>query len=1437
MKSGVHIAPGAAGLTIMLLVLFSGTTHAQQDLRVFVKVRAEQRAVPGAAGLAFPSPAIRDVLARHGCGAPVPMLDLRASAFAKAAGEEHPLADLYLLTPMPGTDAVRLADELAATPGVIHAERETMLRLDFVPNDSAWSSQWGMRRSGMEHAWDVTRGRPDITIGIIDTGIDPEHPDLRGQHWINAGEDSNRNGRFDAWPSTETRGGVRGDLNGIDDDGNGFIDDVIGYDFVDQPGAQNAAGGDYLDPDPLPFDEMGHGTSVAGIIGAATDNGIGVAGIAPECRMMTLRAFDARGFGAEGDVARALAYAIANGARVVNMSFGDVVYSRVLRDVIRWAYARGVVMVASAGNSQSTALHYPSAYDETISVSATASNDVLAGFSNYGQTVDIAAPGSDILTTDREGRYTAFYGTSAAAPFVSGAAALILSRDPSRSPEEVRGMLIASAEDLGTQGWDERHGAGLLRIDRAVALEHPSVVRITAPKTDFATDGTAIVIHGTAASPLMRGYALHYGIGVNPSRWIPIGAPVSRQVIDEQLAEWDVRALPDSTYTIRLVAESDKGISLEDRVVVHIDRTPARILGAVLVPAVEGASYGIAAGFTTDDATLGKLWYRERGSSAPFAWVSAEGDTRNNLFIGRNHRIYLGPEFFTPGRTYEFYLSAENAAGHETIARDPDGGNFLFTVPAPVSSFGYARKPWSLPLGRLSRLTPDFDGDGVPELLMNNIRRDNAFEAWEFNGLGFSRADGGAQGLEFPRGAGDLDLDGIPELLTSFVRNGSIYRGAPGGFPAQRIWADSTGGDFWAVGIHDVDDDGVREILAVIDDSTFGIFRLEGSAVVEEARIVNPTAPGSEPWNSFDAPHAAVGDLNHNGKTDILLGDRDADFFVAEFNGTGYDIIWGSENDFIDGGDFVAAGDFDGDGRDEFSIGFRTLDEDLVPFWFFGIFRLRADNSLEALWSVQFHGVAESAQYGSFTRIQNSLTAGNLDDDAEEELVISAFPELYVVDYNRVTREFDIVWQYPLANTDAVAIADFDGNGVAEMAVATTDSIIFFERDLPYTGPEPPRGVDVQYVDSRTARISWTVGVPAPRYRLYKGDAPGAMELIGTFTAPLPLTDPTLASGTTVLYAVSAFDTLRTPPESPKVFSRILRPHDTPVVDSIVDAGQGQLRLAVSRDMGTVLPSPSCFRLDGAREASSVVLLDARTLLLSFGMIEAGMHGLAVRGLRDGEGVPFADATVGPFEVRLPVTEECYIARVEYLPPSSFEVTFSAPVDPVTAAVAANYTFLPSGTVERADADPADPTRVRLTLGADARIGARGKEYVLTVRHVRCAAGGEIGTGAGSTAGVILNAANLDGVFVYPNPLKPEHAQQFVTFASLTARATIRIYTVSGLFIAEVRETDGNGGVEWDLRDDSGTLVPAGIYIFHASGSDAQGREVESKVGKFMIVR
>jgi len=385
---------------------------------------------------------------------------------------------------------------------------------------------------------------------------------------------------------------------------------------------------------------------------------------------------------------------------------------------------------------------------------------------------------------------------------------------------------------------------------------------------------------------------------------------------------------------------------------------------------------------------------------------------------------------------------------------------------------------------------------------------------------------------------------------------------------------------------------------------------------------------------------------------------------------------------------------------------------------------------------------------------------------------------------------------------------------------------------------DPPREVTAVYQDASTVRIAWVADPSSPpQYRLYRGSSPASMELTGTFNGVVGATDPTLEAGKEYIYAVTALDPAKDPQESPRVYSRPLRPHETPEVVNIRYVNEGQLRIVVSQDMGSVLPSPQRFLLNGTREPESVALLDQRTLLLSFGALEDGRYGLDVRGLRDAEGIPFADRSHGPFDVVNPVLNECYVERVEYRPPRSFDVWFNQPVDPVTAAVPGNYEFQPVGFAQSAAVDPADARHVTLEIAEGNAIGALGREYVLKVRNVLCSSGAMIGDGPGSTAGVILNRQTLDDVFVYPNPLKPEHAQDFITFANLTPRATIRIYTLSGIFIAEVVEDDGNGGVEWDLRDEHGRLVPSGVYVYRAAGTNSAGEEVDPVLAKFAIIR
>ncbi len=318
-----------------------------------------------------------------------------------------------------GLTAEKAIRRLQRHPRVAYAEPNYIVHADVVPDDPRYGSLWALRNIDAEPAWDISTGSRQILVGVIDTGIDYLHPDLAANIWANPGEIA---------------------ANGIDDDGNGFIDDVHGWDFVNDDGD--------------PMDDHGHGTHVAGTIGAVGNNGVGVAGVNWEVSLAALKFIDAGGYGATSDAIAAVEYATLIGARITNNSWGGVAFSRALLDAIYAAGAAGGLFVASAGNDGSNNdlyPHYPSSYDAAniISVAATDYKDAKAGFSNYGATtVDLGAPGVNILSTIPNRLYGSWDGTSMAAPHVSGVAALALSVVPDLPVGALKSLILEQAEPI-----------------------------------------------------------------------------------------------------------------------------------------------------------------------------------------------------------------------------------------------------------------------------------------------------------------------------------------------------------------------------------------------------------------------------------------------------------------------------------------------------------------------------------------------------------------------------------------------------------------------------------------------------------------------------------------------------------------------------------------------------------------------------------------------------------------------------------------------------------------------------------------------------------------------------------------------------------------------------------------------------------------------------
>jgi len=429
------------------------------------------------AGLTIDRSSAQASAAGGGGGAPAPAADAVIVRFERDASADErrsaradagvalertlPVPGMQLVRPGPGTSVQQAIAELESSHAVRYAEPDVARSAFVIPDDTFFGLLWGLHNTGQTvngaagavdadidapEAWDATTGSAGVAIAVVDSGIDRTHPDLAPNMWTNPGESGD--GR---------------ETNGIDDDGNGRVDDARGWDFVD------------ADADPA--DANGHGTHVAGTIGARGGDGVGVAGVTWRSALVPLRVLGPDGSGRVSDAIRAYAYAAAKQIPIVNVSLGGAQESIAERDAFR--AAPNTLFVVAAGNTGAdveVTPTYPCRYEEpnVLCVAATDQNDQLATFSNFGaRSVDLAAPGVSIGSTWLNGEWVFNAGTSMAAPHVSGVAALVLSANPTASVADVRAAILASVEPRPSLTGRTVTG-GLLNARGAVTARAPA---------------------------------------------------------------------------------------------------------------------------------------------------------------------------------------------------------------------------------------------------------------------------------------------------------------------------------------------------------------------------------------------------------------------------------------------------------------------------------------------------------------------------------------------------------------------------------------------------------------------------------------------------------------------------------------------------------------------------------------------------------------------------------------------------------------------------------------------------------------------------------------------------------------------------------------------------------------------------------------------------
>ena len=765
---------------------------------------------------------------------------------------QHPrgtasLKRIHRATVQPGITAAEACRRLRTDPAVEWAEPDYIYTTcSTLPNDPAFPQQWHLRNTGQTggksgadihapDAWGVNTGGPSVIIAIVDTGVLYDHPDLADNIWINPGES----------------GGGK-ETDGVDNDGNGYVDDVRGWDFVSIAASEVGTGEDPGPPDNDPRDALGHGTHCAGIAAAAGDNALGVAGVAWHCRIMPVRA-GFKNSGGQGvllssDAAAAIVYAADNGASVISMSWGGG-DSSAIRDALDYARSKDVCLVAAAGNGYSFVPSYPAAYPDVLAVAASDSNDTKAAFSNYGYWVDLIAPGVSIYSTWVDGGYASLSGTSMACPVTAGIAALVRSRFPARNADAVATTIVSSTDTLGFGAYV---GTGRANAFKALQLNEVCTAVISSPQPGAMVEGTINVL-GSAGGPQFAHYTLAYSTSISPPSFTPFSSSATAKT-DAVLGALDASAIPDGPLLFRLEVTSLGGDVSVCQSLVELSRTAIFNAGGDIVSSPKpvklagSAEYGIAFGTSLGKVYLldarGKVmpgWPVSTGSvvgyTAP-AVADLDGDGVEDIVVHADHTLeaYAQNGSPLPGwpRPLDSWISGNSSCGAPVIY-DIDGdkrpevlvGHVYSVLAFHHDGTTVAGWPFSQPhpFGPLfsTPAVADLDGDGKAEICVK-IYGGNGQPADVYllhsNGTsvaGWPKLDMDRSHLSSPVLA-DIDGDGHLDVLVSlhYYDSGNYVRvyawkldGSPvAGFPVSGSW--NTVPENNAVG--DIDGDGFLEI-------------------------------------------------------------------------------------------------------------------------------------------------------------------------------------------------------------------------------------------------------------------------------------------------------------------------------------------------------------------------------------------------------------------------------------------------------------------------------------------------------------------------------------------------------------------------------------------------------------------------------------------------
>ncbi len=1309
-------------------------------------------------------------------------------------------------------DWQELSTEQYRFEGIEYFQPNRLNKMHLNPNDPLFPQQLH-HLSSIPQAWNFSTGSALVVVGIIDSGILREHPDLQANLYINPNEV----------------------IDGTDTDGNGYIDDWCGWDFVDAPEMADIALGDYLVPDNDATDENFHGTHVAGIVGAVGNNGIGIAGVAWNVRLMPLRAgfrtSQGSGYLQDDDAAAAIIYAADNGCHVVNMSWGDPNYSPIIADACQYAYDKGVILVASAGNDPGPNLSYPAKLSTVISVGAVNRFKNLAGFSSYGVDLDLVAPGEQILSTyklEENELYTEMSGTSMSAPYVTGSIALLLSLQPGLSPQEVRSRLLNSTDDLGAPGFDIQYGHGLLNTFKLLDSINPPIVEITYPYDQLGVTDSFDLIGTVYGEDFFR-YSVMYTDKTVPSTldWYDVSnhtnqpqfyySPVQNGVI----AHFSILpGLSEGLYQIRIIYENGLGNKYHTYHTVRYDHSAPQL--------IQQSLYGF---HRFDKQNL--RYYISAKFSEPVRsrlTITASDGTNHTVHsaLMDSLQVWALPTSLPEG-SIDIQINAYNISN--LPMQTPLFQNFMSIAYELIPSHGFISNPVgdaNVPLGK----THDFNANGFREYISMALPTSGYgnVTVMEPSPTGHTQTHNFHENF-WPLDIGNTNSYG-QELLYLSGDTARLMDTKPGSvYPDTLIWSETSisGGV-----IADYSGDGTKDILLVKNLPAARVvqaYARSGSGPLSARNTLYNTTPTSQ-RNTF-VPSIIVENFDNDPFPDILTADTDGDIMIFEiYNNNSHSMVWNHRLP-VGNAYYMCAGDFDGNGRQDFMVGgyYRDILNPDMNFWFFEGFKNTGNDSYASMGSIMFNDIIS----------QNAIYAYDLDNDGKDEIILALSPNLYVLSYEngkfvpkfygQSYRTYQITAWRDASNT-AHFMTNVKAGDDTEMAVEWT-------MDQPYAGPPTPANFIARPIGASEVALSW-IDSGADHYTLYRKDEADNQIVFDNLTSQ-SFTDTSLLPGHQYRYAIVATDHSYPQSQSLPSLWQTVTPLSKPLVTSIEMVTSTELRVFFDQQMPASNLNPGLFYVDNEMgypySVNHVMNQHAFQLRFRTGFLEAASpFTLYLRNMTGATGV-VSDSLQYSFVYTPDVEPPAVVSAHVRSDRRSVEIIFSEELHSTSAAILSNYTLQsPSNDQDNSLISvTADQDRVVLTLNHSVKTS--NQPYFIIIENVSDLAGNRISPQNNIARVITQDIKNLNNVVTYPNPVRASQNES-IAFLNFPAGKTghIHIFNSAGQIVYQSAIGPFNPDTNkitwrWNLVNNDGRKVSSGVYFYVI---DMDGNQ---KRGKIALIR